>query len=92
MALVLNQINIREDFMEELDEKTQRPEPIIHILLQPEDKKIQLPRKKTVKQLLSFLNIPEETALVARDGELLTPDRRIFTGDEILVRKVTSAG
>ncbi len=65
---------------------------IIHVLLQPEDKKVELPRQKTARQLLAFLNLREETALVARQGELLTPDRRIFAGDEILVRKVTSSG
>ncbi len=65
---------------------------IIHLLLQPEDKQMQIPRQKTARQLLAFLNLREETALVARQGELLTPDRRIYAGDEILVRKVTSSG
>ncbi len=64
----------------------------IQVLLQPEDKKLELPRQKTARQLLAFLNLREETALVARAGELLTPDRRIYAGDEILVRKVTSSG
>jgi sulfur carrier protein len=31
-------------------------------------------------------------AIVVRDGELLTSDRKLFHGDELLVRKVTSAG
>ncbi len=65
---------------------------LIYVLLQPEDKRLELPRQKTARQLLAFLNLREETALVARDGELLTPDRRIFSGDEILVRKVVSSG
>ena len=31
-------------------------------------------------------------SVVARDGELLTPDRRIWPDDRLLVRKVASAG
>ncbi len=78
--------------MEEITEKTPRPAATIFVLLQPEDKKLELPRQKTARQLLASLNMREETALVARNGELLTPDRRIYAGDEILVRKVTSSG
>lgn len=65
---------------------------MVRVLLQPEEKWLDLPRPKTARQLLAALGLREETALVARDGELLTPDRRIFTGDEVLVRKVTSSG
>ncbi len=65
---------------------------VITVLLQPEEKTFTLPRPKTARQLLEALNLQEETALVARDGELLTPDRRIYTGDSVLVRKVTSSG
>jgi hypothetical protein len=31
-------------------------------------------------------------AIVARNGELLTQDRMLDNGDELMVRKVTSAG
>ena len=34
----------------------------------------------------------ETPRLVARDGELLTPDRQIWPNDELLVRKVASVG
>jgi sulfur carrier protein ThiS len=51
-----------------------------------------LPRPKTSRQLLAALNLREECALVARNGELLTPDRRIWPDDELLVRKVGSTG
>ncbi len=78
--------------MEEPTQDIPRPSAQIYVLLQPEDKKLQLPRQKTARQLLAFLGLREETALVARDGELLTPDRRIYADDEILVRKVTSSG
>lgn len=64
----------------------------VTVLLQPREQKLTLPRPKTVRQLLAALDLREETALVARDGELLTPDRRIFTGDSLLVRKVVSSG
>lgn len=66
--------------------------PIVSVLLQPEDKRLLLPRPKTARQLLAALNLAEETALVAREGELLTPDRQIWPGENILVRKVTSSG
>ena len=49
-------------------------------------------RPKTSRQLLTALGLAEECALVARDGELLTPDRQIWPNDELLVRKVASVG
>lgn len=64
----------------------------VTVLVQPEDTLLSLPRPKTARQLLAALDIAEECALVARDGELLTPDRRIWPEDSLLVRKVTSAG
>lgn len=64
----------------------------ISVLLQPGDKHLTLPRPKTARQLLAALGLREETALVARGGELLTPDRGIYPGEEILVRKVASSG
>lgn len=64
----------------------------ITVLLQPEESRLSLPRPKTARQLLEALNLAEETALVARGGELLTPDRRLWPNDELLVRKVASSG
>ena len=64
----------------------------VSVLLQPEEKRLTLPRPKTARQLLDALGLREETALVARGGELLTPDRAIYPGEEILVRKVASSG
>lgn len=64
----------------------------VTVLLQPEETHFSLPRPKTVRQLLEALNLAEETALVARHGELLTPDRRIWPDDDLLVRKVASSG
>ena len=68
-----------------------RPAPTVSVLLQPEEKLLRLPRPKTARQLLAALDLAEETALVARNGQLLTPDRRIWD-DELLVRTVTSSG
>ena len=64
----------------------------VRVLLQPEEKILTIPRSKTARQLLNALGLREETALVARDGELLTPDRAVYNGDSLLVRKVTSSG
>lgn len=64
----------------------------VEVLLQPEERRLRLPRPKTARQLLEALGLMEETALVARGGELLTPDRRIWPGDELLVRVVASSG
>ena len=64
----------------------------VSVLLQPEEGWLSLPRPKTARQLLQALNLPEESALVARGGELLTPDRQIWPGDELLVRVVASRG
>lgn len=62
------------------------------VLLQPEERRISLPRPKTSRQLLAALDIAEECAIVARGGELLTPDRQIWPDDELLVRTVASSG
>ena len=62
------------------------------VRLQPEESWLSLPRPKLARQLLDALNIGDECALVARRGELLTPDRQIWPDDELLVRKVASSG
>ena len=64
----------------------------ITVILQPQGKTLNLPRPKTVQQLLRTLDIRPGTALVIRDGGLLTQDRQISPGDCITVRIVTSSG
>ena len=64
----------------------------VSVFLQPEEKELTLPRPKNAQQLLQALGLRACTALVAREGELLTPDRAIYAGDQLLVRKVTSSG
>ena len=66
--------------------------PMVTVHLQPEERILEIPRHKTVKRLLLYLGIRECTALVARDRELLTPDRAVLPHDRLLVRKVTSSG
>ena len=70
----------------------ERTPAVVTVLLQPEESTLCIPRPKTARQLLHALGLREETALVAREGELLTPDRRIYPNDSLLVRKVTSSG
>ncbi len=75
------------------EQKTRKyPIPMVTILLQPEEKTFEMERPKTARQLLHALGLREETALVVRDNQLLTPDVRIYGGDSLLVRKVTSSG
>lgn len=69
-----------------------RPAPEISVLLEPENRQLIMPRPKTVQQLLRKLGIKRCTALVIRDGGLLTEDRAILPGDSITVRLVTSSG
>ena len=64
----------------------------ITVLLQPQGKSITIPRPKTVQQLLRKLDIKAGTALVIRDGGLLTQDRQLTPGDCITVRRGTSSG
>jgi sulfur carrier protein ThiS len=64
----------------------------VSVFLQPDDKELTVPRPKNAQQLLQTLGLRSCTALVAREGELLTPDRAIYAGDRLLVRKVTSSG
>ena len=66
--------------------------PKITVVLQPQEKIIEMPRPKTVIQLFNKLGIRRGTALVIRNGELLTPDRSIMADEIITVRIVTSSG
>ncbi len=79
----------------QIDENTFKPKALpLTVLLQPEEQVIEIPRKdaKTVQRLLDYLKIKKCTALVVRDNTLLTPDLKLFAGDNLLVRKVQSTG
>ena len=69
-----------------------RTAPTITLELQPEGRVSTIPRPKTVRQLLDRLGFLEETALVIREGCLLTPDLAIHPDDRVIVRAVTSRG
>lgn len=83
-----------EDVQGQKDITPEESAPLVSVLLQPEEKIVQIPRHKVknVNRLLQLLGIRQNTALVARGRELLTPDRAIYAGDSLLVRKVTSSG
>ncbi len=68
------------------------PPATITVVSEPAGGTREMPRPKTVAQLLNRLGIRQGTALVIRDGELLTPDRRIEPGETITVRSVVSRG
>lgn len=70
----------------------QYPQPTITVTLEPAGGTKEIPRPKTAAQLCDRLGIRQGAALIIRDGELLTPDRRIETGDAITVRSVVSRG
>jgi sulfur carrier protein len=53
---------------------------------------LSFPKINTVLQLLQKLDLRVNDALIIRDGELLTPDRRVRAGDHLTVRPVTSRG
>ncbi len=66
--------------------------PTITLTMQPTGGTKTVPRPKTVRQLLDRLGFLEETALVIRDGSLLTPDLSIQPDDHITVRSIVSRG
>ena len=66
--------------------------PTISVTLEPQGKTLDMPRLKTVRQLLQKLALRQGTVLVIRDGGLLTHDREIRPGDAITIRTVVSSG
>ena len=64
----------------------------ISVSIEPDGEVREFPSLNTVLQLLNKLNLTPTQALVIRQGGLLTPDRKLAQGDEILVRRVVSSG
>ncbi len=64
----------------------------ITVHLEPQGKSLELPRPKTVWQLMNRLGLKPCSALIIREGGLLTRDREILPGDVITVRSVVSSG
>ncbi|MGL1861723.1 MAG: hypothetical protein OCC46_04270 [Pseudodesulfovibrio sp.] len=65
---------------------------MITVNLEPDGKVIELRRTRSVLGALNKLKLRSTMAIVVREGELLTADRKLLNGDTIMVRKVTSAG
>lgn len=64
----------------------------IVVRIEPDGEVREFPSLNTVLQLLNRLDLTPTQALVIREGGLLTPDRKLAQGDEILVRTVVSRG
>ena len=65
---------------------------MITVRLTPGDQVVTFDRLNTVLQLLNKLGLGMTDALVAREGVLLTPDRKLRRGDDLTVRVVVSRG
>lgn len=65
---------------------------MITVHLEPDGEIVELHKTRSVIAVLNKLNLRSTMAIVVRDGELLTPDRKLTQGDTLMVRKVTSAG
>lgn len=76
---------------EDASEKKRYPSGVT-VVLQPEEKQLTLHKVRTVRAVLAALNLRPGMALVVKNGELLTPDRAVRSGDTLLVRIVMSSG
>jgi len=65
---------------------------MIQVRFFPENKEIKLEGPLTVKQLFRKLNLLPQTALVIRNGKILTSDLTLKNGDEVEIRIITSRG
>lgn len=65
---------------------------MVTVTLEPDGEVIELANTKSVIAVLNRLKLRSTMAIVVRDGELLTPDRKLHMNDKLMVRKVTSAG
>ena len=65
---------------------------MLYVRVETETEAREMRGVRTVRKLLNVLNLRETDALVIRGNELLTSDRHLDHGDEILVRPVRSRG
>ncbi|BCS87921.1 hypothetical protein [Pseudodesulfovibrio sediminis] len=65
---------------------------MITVNLEPDGEQIEMHNTRSVVAVLNKLQLRSTMAIVVRDGELLTADRKLKYGDTLMVRKVTSAG
>ena len=74
------------------EEKVEYTKPYgVTVTLQPQNETSTL-KARSVRQLLNIVKMQSSTVLVIRGEELLTPDRKLSHGDEVIVRTVVSSG
>lgn len=78
-----------DDKSEDLNMSNWKP---ITVVMEREEETLEFSRLNTALQLLNKLGLGVNDALIIRGDELLTPDRRIHTGDDLVVRTVVSRG
>ena len=80
--------------MDHDEEDGKRTPHMVHVLLQPEDVEMDVPRfkAKNVGILLATLGLRQGTAIVACGKRLLTHDVPLYPRQSVLVRKVMSSG
>lgn len=65
---------------------------MITVHLEPDCQTLQVKKANTVLQLLNTLKLKPTRTLVIRDGQLLTPDLPLASGQSVTIRKVGSRG
>jgi len=65
---------------------------MVEVTIEPDNTRYTFPKINTVLQLLHRIDRKPGHVLVIRDGQLLTPDRKINPHDTIIVRDVVSRG
>lgn len=68
-----------------------RPRGVTYTL-EPDGETLGPVKANTVLRLLNLAGKRHTAVLVIRDGRLLTPDVRLFHGDHVILRNVTSSG
>lgn len=63
----------------------------VTVTLQPQNE-TRTVKARSVRQLLNIVKASPTTVLVIRNNELLTSDRKLSHGDDIIVRTVVSSG
>ncbi len=65
---------------------------MVEVIVEPDNTRYSFPKINSVLQLLHRIDRKPGMVLVIRDGQLLTPDRKIGRNDTIIVRDVVSRG
>jgi sulfur carrier protein ThiS len=64
----------------------------VKVRLRNPDREVEIVGGRTVQELLVELGVQPDTALVIRDGELVTRQDRLRGQDEVEIRPVISGG